>query len=143
MRVRRALLFAALLATAATAVAIVAGMREPTPDYRSDQCTAWAYAMRPDLTRGTDGLDAADWEAWAQDHGYAVDDKPRQGDVAVWGRGAGAGPDGHVAYVEAVTVDGGVIVSEQNVEGCRGVRVRRLTPGRQSTASFIHRRDGR
>ncbi len=137
---RRTLISLALLALLLGVGLARVATREPEPTYDPGECTAWAYAKRPELTRGTDGLSAADWEDWAIDHGFAVDDLPRPGDVAVWERNVGAGPEGHVAYVERVAPDGIVFVSEANAGGCRDVAYVRLTPGRLSTARFIHRR---
>ena len=124
-------------AAALAAVLFITARREP--HYPADECTAWAYERRPDLTRDTGGLDAADWEDWARANGYRVDVRPRAGDVAVWDRYVGAGPHGHVAFVETVTRDGGVFVSERNLDECHDVAFVRLTPARQSTALFIHR----
>jgi surface antigen len=130
---------AAAAIVAACAAALVAGLApiKSEPRYQADQCTSWAYAKRPDLTRGTRGLAAGDWEAWARANGYRVDIYPEVGDIAVWNRNIQAGPSGHVAYVEAVDARG-VLVSERNLGGCGEFAVRRLTPSRVATALFIH-----
>ena len=135
--IRRAVtLTLAACAAALAAVLFLTAGREP--DYPAAECTEWAYQRRPDLTRGTSGLAAADWEDWARENGYRVDVRPRVGDIAVWDRNVGAGPQGHVAFVETVARDGGVFVSERNLNGCHDVAFMRLTPERQSTALFIH-----
>lgn len=141
MRLRRLLIPLCLFAAAA----VVIGVRSTDdqaakPRYEPGQCTAWAYAKRPDLTAGTKGLAAADWENWARRHGYRVDTTPQPGDIAVWDRNIGAGPDGHVAFVDSVTRAGAVYVTERNTDGCREVAFTRLTLERLSTALFIHRR---
>ncbi len=110
------------------------------PKYPVGECTRWAFEKRPELTRGTRGLDAADWERWAREHGFDVDARPRVGDIAVWARNVGGDADGHVAYVEHVSPEGDVFVSEANFDGCRDVSYSRLTPARLSTALFIHRK---
>ena len=121
-------------------IALLLLTAERKPAYRAGQCTQSAYDRRPDLTRGTDGLDAADWARWARENGYRVDGRPEAGAVAVWGRNVGgAGPDGRCAYVERVTPDGAVFVSERNWDGCPDLSYVRLTPPRLSTALFIHR----
>lgn len=131
----------ALLLLAAGTVLLADGLVTGDDDpYAEDQCTAWAYAKRPDLTSGTRGLDAADWESWARENGYRVDSRPEPGDVVVWMRNAGASDLGHVAYVEDVTPAGEVIVSERNRQGCGRLEVGALSPERRSTAFFIHRR---
>ena len=136
----RRLIVLIVLGCAAGLAAVAALGPERDPRYPAGACTAWAYERRPDLTRGTRGLAAGDWEAWARAHGYRVDTRPQVGDVAVWSRNVGAGPDGHVAYVETVTPDGAVFVSERNVGGCVDVAFVRLTPSRLSAALFIHPR---
>lgn len=136
-RARRALGVLGLLAV--LAVTLVAALLPDTePRYREQQCTAWVHGKRPDMTRGTAGLRAGAWERWARARGYAVDTRPRAGDVAAWSANIGAGPDGHVAYVELIGPGGAVFVSERNVDGCTDVSYVRLTPERLSTAVFIH-----
>jgi surface antigen len=127
-----------LVAFAAALVVVRTLTDDDGPQYEAGQCTSWAHAKRPDLTDGTDGLAAGDWEDWARANGYRVDARPQPGDVAVWRRNVDAGPLGHVAYVESVNGEG-VFVSEQNRDGCRELEFRRLTPSRISTATFIHR----
>ena len=138
--VRRLRAAAGLVLLAALAAFVLARVLsgERDPNYAADECTAWAYDRRPDLTRGTRGLPAAEWEGWARENGFRVDTLPRAGDVAVWDRNIDAGTEGHVAYVERVMPDGAVFVTERNIDGCSDVTFVRLTPGRLSTALFIH-----
>lgn len=139
LRARPSLVVLVVLCGVAALVAARAWVTEDEPRYRTDQCTSWVFSKRPDLTVGTAGLAAGEWERWARDNGFRVDTTPRQGAVAAWSRNVGAGPDGHVAYVERVTRAGAVFVSERNLDGCVDVAFVRLTPERQSTAVFIHR----
>jgi surface antigen len=58
------------------------------------------------------------WNRNATDIGYVVDRNPEVGAIAQWvdtcSLPPGSCPDGHVAYVEEVTTDGSIVVSEYN-----------------------------
>lgn len=85
------------------------------------QCTAWAYAKRPDIydnrapTDTNTDWNADAWVAHALAEGLAVDGTPRVGDIAAWPQSFG--PPGHVAYVEAVESNGAITISEMNTSG--------------------------
>jgi surface antigen len=74
---------------------------------------AFQKAMTGPNGRTADFGEPAGWAASAARIGLKVDGLPAPGSVAQWNAGeGGAGPDGHVAYVEAVNPDGSVLVSE-------------------------------
>jgi hypothetical protein len=85
------------------------------------QCTAWAYAKRPDVfdnrapTDTNTDWNADTWVAHAQAEGLVVDGTPRVGDIAAWPQSFG--PPGHVSYVEAVEGSGSITISEMNTSG--------------------------
>ena len=62
---------------------------------------------------------ALTWGPAARQAGVAVDDVPTVGSVAWWDAGVGgaSATSGHVAYVEAVLLNGVVLVSEDNLNG--------------------------
>lgn len=74
---------------------------------------AFKKAMTGPNGRTADFGEPAGWAASAARIGLRVDGLPRAGSVAQWNAGeGGAGPNGHVAYVEAVNADGSVLISE-------------------------------
>lgn len=74
---------------------------------------AFQKAMTGPNGRTADFGTPAGWAASAARIGLKVDGLPKAGSVAQWNAGeGGAGPDGHVAYVEAVNADGSVLISE-------------------------------
>lgn len=58
----------------------------------------------------------ADWKRAWEDLGWKVSNTPKAGSVAWWGAngGEGVGSAGHVAWVDEVTPDGKVVISEYN-----------------------------
>ena len=57
--------------------------------------------------------DPGSWDRNAADIGFRVDTSPKVGAIAQWKPGEqGAGPTGHVAYVDQVNADGSVVISE-------------------------------
>jgi surface antigen len=124
------------------------------------ECTSWAYAKRPaivDLTilrtlnvrmsangaiqlvQPISGWDAWLWTANAHKGGFAVGTRPAVGAIAVWPRNTdGAGPIGHVAFVEKVLAAGAFAVSEENWEGRRHPTHRVVSANR--SLRFIYRR---
>lgn len=61
------------------------------------------------------GGDAIEWKTNWISHGWTVSASPIPGSVAWWGKSGGA--LGHVAYVQAVNVDGTIAVEEYNWGG--------------------------
>src|ERR1035437_4423730 len=93
--------------------------------YPWGQCTWYAFSRAsswlPFSALGN-GSNADLWFSRAQSHGLPVGSTPIAGAVAVWGANrGGAGPVGHVAYVESVGKIGPTAglptVSEMNVHG--------------------------
>lgn len=58
----------------------------------------------------------AEWKSAWEDSGWEVSKTPKAGSVAWWGPGGGPGigSAGHVAWVDEVTPDGKVVISEYN-----------------------------
>jgi surface antigen len=84
------------------------------------------------------------WEWWgnAAAYGYAEGHVPQRGAVVVWGRG-GSSPDGHVAYVEAVSPDNGLppghfLISEMNYNGWNRVDQRVVAVNAPGILGFIY-----
>lgn len=79
---------------------------------------------------------AYQWSGVAAGHGIVTDNTPRVGDIAWWDSNTeGAGPDGHVAYVEQVGY-GYIVTSEDNYGGDFDWTQR--TPGSYYPGGFIH-----
>lgn len=101
----------------------------------SGQCTWWAdyefhaySGLWPDFTGPNNG-NAEYWAANAQAKGWTVSSVPQPWSVAVFPAGTdGAGSDGHVAWVTAVS-NGTITVSEENFTyGAGHTDVRTLVP---------------
>ncbi len=66
--------------------------------------------------------DAGDWAAEATDAGWRVSPVPQPQSIAAMPRGVqGSGPDGHVAWVLAVSSDGGTVTVRSQNWSARGV----------------------
>jgi hypothetical protein len=114
-------------------------------------CTAWTYLKRPAIVDETElrsltpspARAITEWDAWlwatnARRGGFRVGTRPAVGAVAVWPRNTdGAGPLGHVAYVERVLPGGDFLVSEQNWDGRRYPTRRVVEPNH--SLRFIYR----
>ncbi len=150
-----------LLAVVATVAAVPASARVGVQNgFPGGECTSWAYAKRPaivDLTvlhtfnvrvAANGGIQTvqpiSDWAAWlwatnARRGRFAVGTRPAVGAIAVWPRNTdGAGPIGHVAYVEKVLAGGAFAVSEENWAGRRSPTHRVVSANR--SLRFIYRR---
>ncbi len=79
---------------------------------------------------------AHQWDDNARAAGIAVDTEPRVGDVAVWH----IGYYGHVMYVEAVSGDGSIVISEYNYDWTGRYSERRISAGEVQSQGlvFIH-----
>jgi CHAP domain len=116
--------------------------------FRAGQCTTWAFLMRPDIVAqsalagdGVGDWDADRWAANARKAGFPVGSQPRVGAIAVWpAHVLGAGPVGHVAYVEQVRSDGSFYVSEEDFDGSPSVHHRWVQPS--SRLQFVYLRQG-
>ena len=150
-----------LLTVVAAIAAVPASARIDAPSgFPAGECTFWAYAKRPaivDLTvlrtlnvhvGANGGIETVQpisaWDAWlwaanAKHGGFAVGRRPAFGAVVVWPRNTdGAGPIGHVAYVEKVLSGGAFAVSEENWAGHRRPTHRVVSANR--SLRFIYRR---
>ena len=77
--------------------------------YDSGQCTYYVYD-KVDGKIGSDWGNASNWANKAAQSGYTVDNTPKSGSILQTSQGA----YGHVAYVDSVSSDGSVKVSEMN-----------------------------
>ncbi len=84
-----------------------------SPGHNCTNYVAWRLIGAGVSQPRTHPGDATTWAERAIADGYLVDAVPTVGSVAHWTAGAGGnGPDGHVAYVEAVNEDGTILISE-------------------------------
>jgi surface antigen/peptidoglycan hydrolase CwlO-like protein len=84
--------------------------------YGCRQCASYA-AWRVDKETGNYPVNwgnAVDFPASAAASGFSEGSTPRAGSLAVMSAAQAGGPDGHVAWVEAVNGDGTIIVSQYN-----------------------------
>lgn len=86
-----------------------------------------------DRPPGTAG--AATWGGAARTAGVPVNDNPAVGAIAWWPT-TSSSPSGHVAYVEQVSSDGSILISEDHLGG--DFKWRRLTRGTSWPSGFIH-----
>ncbi|QLK86804.1 CHAP domain-containing protein [Staphylococcus sp. 17KM0847] len=102
--------------------------------YVAGQCTYYAY----DRSGGRVGSywgNANNWANAARSAGYTVNNTPAVGAIMQ----SSAGGYGHVAYVENVSSNGSVTVSEMNYgHGAGVVTSRTLSAGQASAFNFIH-----
>ena len=151
-----------LLLTVVAAIAAVPASAYVDKDngFPAGECTFWAYAKRPaivDLTvlrtlnvriDQNGGIQTVQpisaWDGWlwaknAKKGGFAVGTRPAVGAIAVWPRNTdGAGPIGHVAYVEKLLGGGSFAVSEENWAGHRSPTRRVVSANR--SLRFVYRR---
>ncbi len=83
---------------------------------------------------------ACDWKINAKEQGWKVGSKPKAGAcVSLNSKQFGASfPFGHVMFVEKVKKDGGIIVSETNVEGEGVISSREFTKEETQRMQFIY-----
>jgi surface antigen len=91
---------------------------------------------------GYDLGDASSWASNANAHGVQVDASPARGAAAQWNANAGGmGASGHAAYVESISADGSITVSEDAFPS-GPFRWRTISPGTSDWPSnFIHFKD--
>jgi surface antigen/LysM repeat protein len=106
--------------------------------YATGYCTAYAYNRRAELGKPIGGNwgNAASWAYYAAQDGFAVDKKPRAGDV--FQMGGGWSGLGHVGVVERVNDDGSIFVSEMNYAGWNVISTRTITASQVGSYNFIH-----
>jgi hypothetical protein len=125
---------------------LAAALATPLADagFPAGQCTTWAYLMRPDIVADAalNGVDVTDWNAWrwtanARMTGFSTGGAPKVGAIAVWPPHVlGAGPVGHVAYVQQVRSNGSFYISEEDYNGSPNVHRRWVQPSSQ--LSFVY-----
>ena len=134
---------------ALTSVTNVAALRDPgvtlytapispTSGYAYDFgfCTYWAALRREQVGHRIPANwgNANTWAINARLAGYAIDHTPQVGAIMQ----TGAGPLGHVAFVENVGTGGSWTVSEMNFKGWDEVDTRILSPRAAADYNFIH-----
>lgn len=115
---------------------------ELQPTYPYGQCTWYVHQRRHQIgkevptTLGNGG----DWGDNAKAEGFKVNKEPKVGAGASIKAGDfGAPPPyGHVAFVEKVKDDGGIVVSESNVEGLGVISYRDFSKADAQKMQFIH-----
>ena len=113
--------------------------------YARWECTWWAATRRAHIGRPVDPYmgDGAMWRDSAKAHGYPTGKEPEPGDVMVFQRSilAASPVYGHVAVVEEVRADGGIVISESSASSAR-VTLRTISRQQLETAiggiDFIH-----
>ncbi len=110
--------------------------------YPYGQCTWWAYERRHQLGLPVGGHfgNGGQWADSARSLGYWVDNTPRAGDIAVFSPGQ-MGVDawyGHVAVVENVADNGGITISESNVDGQVGPFQRTISAEDAGKLQYVH-----
>lgn len=113
--------------------------------YARWECTWWAATRRAHIGRPVDPYmgDGAMWRDSAKAHGYPTGKEPEPGDVMVFQRSilAASPVYGHVAIVEEVRADGGIVISESSSSSAR-VTLRTISRRQLETAisgiDFIH-----
>jgi surface antigen len=147
-RTARLLVLVFLLLAVPLATASAAG--EHLHWFKKGQCTRYAYQKRPDIV--DEGYarhaylhwDAWEWSGHAKASGFKVDRKPRKGDIAVWQPNVGgATGKGHLAYVEGVTKQHKVKISEVNWNGHHTMTRRTLSATYAKKLEFVHRLSGK
>ncbi len=126
---------------------------DPTNAFASSygQCVYWAVENRPDIYASRSPTDprADDWDAWtwvghALAEGLSVNSTAEVGDIVVWSRAGDGNDTGHVAFVVAVDMYGGIVITETNAyyanQGDTRIVSRPLL--QQHRALFIHQPPG-
>lgn len=105
--------------------------------YSRGYCTWHAANRRSAIGRPIPNRmgNAIRWASVASSMGYAVDGKPRAGDV-LWHRNIGGA--GHVAFVEGVNADGSLLVSDMNYPSWGRVTYRTVPSSEFGKYLFIH-----
>ena len=102
--------------------------------YTAGQCTWYVYDKVGGNIGSTWG-NANNWASAASSAGYTVNNTPEQGSILQ----SNSGPYGHVAYVENVSSDGSVTVSEMNYgHGAGVVSTRTISASETSSYNYIH-----
>ncbi|RIP37443.1 CHAP domain-containing protein [Staphylococcus gallinarum] len=102
--------------------------------YTAGQCTWYVY----DKVNGEIGStwgNANNWDSSAASAGYTVNNTPEEGSILQ----SDSGAYGHVAYVENVSSDGSVTVSEMNYSGGPYSQSERtISSSEASSYNYIH-----
>lgn len=112
------------------------------PTYPWGQCTWYVHQRRHQIGKDVPTTlgNGGDWGNNAKSQGFKVNDNPKVGAGASIPAGNfGAPPPyGHVAFVEKVKKDGGIVVSESNVKGEGVISYREFSKADTQKMQFIH-----
>lgn len=106
--------------------------------YDYGYCTWYVYEKRAEIGRpvGSFWGNATSWSSLAMGEGFTVNNTPAPG--AVMQSSGGWGGYGHVAFVESVSGNGDVTISEMNYAGWNVVSSRTLSAAQASSYNYIH-----
>lgn len=106
--------------------------------YDFGQCTYYAYNRRAALGTPVGGMwgNASSWASLARASGFLVDNRPGIGAVIQTANAAGG--YGHVAVVESINSDGGLVISEMNFRGWNVTSTRTIPADTVGSYSYIH-----
>jgi surface antigen/peptidoglycan hydrolase CwlO-like protein len=107
-----------------------------TGGYGYRNCTDWvAFRVRVAGGYVPAGLgNAKTWDDRAPSYGYTVSSTPREGAAAV----SNSGFYGHVMYVEAVNLDGSIVVSDYNRAGTGKYDMNELSAATASNLRYVY-----
>lgn len=106
--------------------------------YDYGYCTWYVYEKRAAIGRSVGSFwgNATSWAGFAMGEGFTVNNTPAPG--AVMQSSGGWGGYGHVAFVESVSENGDVTVSEMNYAGWNVVSSRTLSASQAAAYNYIH-----
>lgn len=112
------------------------------PTYPYGQCTWYVHQRRHQIDKDVPTTlgNGGDWGDNAKSEGFKVNKEAKVGAAASIPSGnfGAPAPYGHVAFVEKVKKDGGIVVSESNVEGLGKISYREFSKEDTKKMQFIH-----
>jgi surface antigen len=112
------------------------------PTYPWGQCTWYVHQRRHQIGKDVPNTlgNGGDWGDKAKSEGFKVNGTPKVGAAASVRPGdfGAPAPYGHVAFVEKVKKDGGIVVSESNVKGEGVISYRDFSKSDAKKMQFIH-----
>ncbi|MEB7678019.1 CHAP domain-containing protein [Staphylococcus saprophyticus] len=112
------------------------------PTYPYGQCTWYVHQRRHQIGKDVPTTlgNGGDWGDNAKSEGFKVNGEAKVGAAASIkpGNFGAPAPYGHVAFVEKVKDDGGIVVSESNVKGEGVISYREFSKADTKKMQFIH-----